>query len=439
MPRTKDTRNFRGSILEKEVIKNGRKAIAFDVRVRVAKIDNAGEPIVNAKGQKLYKDKTKRYWTKTEANVALINLINEVDKIPKVKEPPKKTFLDLATYYRAEYAKPAVIVNGKKKAGFKSNLATVKRHITELEEHFGAMPIELINYEDLRILTEKCFLTPTAKETLPAVTTVNEKLSRLRKMFTVAIQKGWIKVNPFTLGDTLIDRAAENRRNRMMTFEEEAYLHAACQPHKMKFHQERTLKTGKVTKYTVRRWVDRRHLIPIMVAAVDTALRAGEVFNLEPWQTDFDENVIYLTKEAAEKTKTGKAGIVPMTSRLRAILLDIKDRTPWGKNMKIFPEFNYDRSFKSACEEAGIEDLQFRDLRSTGATRMVLSGGATSQVMKITRHSPESIKVFLEHYTNVDVQNARVIGGSLDKFMEIEQAKVKAKVKVEKGDFSKAA
>lgn len=441
MPRTKSTRNFRGSILDKVVIKNGKKTVAYDVRVRMPRLDENGQYILDDKGKKTYRDKTVRTWSKSEAQIALINLINDAGQEQTAQlaaGPRDKTFGDLAGYYEREYVKPAVIVKGKKGRGFKGKISSVRKQVKELAEYFGrSRPLSSITYEDLGTLSESLFQTDTQKGTPPAVSTVNEKLSRLRRMLTVAVQKDWLTVNPFEKGDKIIDRLAENRRNRMMTFEEEMAIHEMCQPHVMTFEQTRTLKNGRKIQLTGRRLVDRRHLIPYMIAAVDTALRAGEIFNLEPWQIDFDNEVIYLTKEAAEATKTGEEGIVPMTERLRDVLLDIKARTPWTPHMKIFPRINYDRGFNSAVREAGIKDLQFRDLRSTGATRMVLAGGAQSQVMKITRH--RRIKTFLDHYTNVDLANAQLIGRNMDEFIKNERAKVKVKVNDKKGGFSEAA
>lgn len=441
MPRTKATRNFRGSILEKTVVKNGSKATAFDVRVRVPKKDENGNLILNTKGKKTYKDVSGgRKWNKTEANIALINLINRLDVEQRAPaSPAQRTFGDLETYYSKEYVKKAVIVGGKKKGrGFKGKISSVTKHVAEMTNYFGReRPLLSITYEDLVTLAENLSLKPTQKGTLPAVSTVNEKLSRLRRMFTVAFQKEWITINPFEKGDKLIDRLAENRRNRMMTFEEEIKIHEMCQPHEIRFVQERKRKDGTVALIRNRRFVDRRHLILYMIASVDTALREGEVFNMEPWQMDFENDVVYLTKEAAEASKTGQAGIIPMSARLKEILLEIKSRTAWHSNMKIFPKMNYSRSFNSAVKEAGIEDLQFRDLRSTGATRMVLAGGATSHVMKITRH--RRIKTFLDHYTNVDMKNAQRIGSDLNKFIENETLKVKPQVKKEINELREAA
>jgi integrase len=434
MPRTKETRNFRGSILKRKAVKNGKKATAYDARVRVPRRSDAGEVLRDESGRVLYKDITARCWTPTDANIALLNLINEAENGHSIGHERVRTFGDLADYYTAEYVKPAVIVNGEHLSGFKSNISYKKTIIAELERLVGARtPLTDITFQDLRKVKEQIAQTPTQKGTLPAVSTVNEKMSILRRMFNVAIDKDWLQKSPFKKGEhrgkrKLIDRSAENRRSRQLTFDEEQRLFAVLQPHEVTYTYERkSRKTGVVRSVTSRSWVDRRHLIPIITIALDTALRVGEVFNLEPWQIDFDRNVIYLTHAAAAETKTGEPGIMPMTARVRAVLEEARDLSSWDPEQKIFRRFEYKRSFNSACAEAGIENLQLRDSRSTGATRMVLAGTPESQVMKTTRH--KNLKIFLDHYTNVDIENARQIGRNLDDYIEKQSHKGELEVK----------
>lgn len=432
MPRTKETRNFRGSVLKRKAIKNGKKAVAYDARLRVPRRDDDGDVLRDDAGRVIYTDRVARRWSAGEAQVALQNLITEAasEDRPRTRQ---RIFGDLASYFKREYVKTAVVMNGRKVAGYRRHVGHLEVIVDELTSLVGPnMPLRDIHYEQLRVIAEQLSQTPTRKKTMPATSTVNEKLSVLRRILNVAIQAGWLDVNPFQRGKRLIDRSIENKRNRMLTFEEEARLLAACQPHQVK---ETFTQYGK--SVTRDRFVDRRQLVPLVICAVDTAFRAGEIFDLEPWQIDFENDVIYVTKEAAAETKTGTAGIVPMTRRLKAILIDIRTRSTWLPDQKIFRPFEYRASFNSACREAGIRDLQFRDLRSTGATRMVLAGSPESQVMKTTRH--KNLKIFLEHYTNVDIGNAQQIGRNLDEFLENNMAKGEGKGEVKNTRLSRAA
>jgi hypothetical protein len=67
-------------------------------------------------------------------------------------------------------------------------------------------------------------------------------------VFIFAQRQDWIDRNPFHTGEPLINRAAENRRNRVLTYEEEDALLAQC--------------VG-----------NRVHLRPLMIAAIESGMR----------------------------------------------------------------------------------------------------------------------------------------------------------------------
>lgn len=423
MPRTKTTRNPFGSIFPREKKINGRKVTFYDARKRYK----------DAEGNK--KEKFKRCRSYAEAMTELQNFQNEItQKLKEAAEKKDKPAIhkvgDLIAYYRTEYVKPAVYnASGRKIAGFKRKLKNIFTSLDLLEKHFGALDVRAVTYDDLRKFKESYSQTLTERDKLPAQSTVNEKMSMLRRIFNVGIQIYWLDVSPFKRGDSLIDKASENKRNRMLTFEEEERLLKACEPGERTYPATRDITNKREFKrnfktpekeWTQTKFVDRSHLKPLIICALDTAMRRGEIFNLEWHQIDFEKRVIYLTQAAAQETKTGEEGILPLTDRLFLIFSEKYNGQP--KSEKVFEKIDIKRSFVSACNEAGILDLQFRDLRSTGATRMVLAGNAESQVMKVTRH--RNLKIFLDHYTNVDELNAIRIGKSLNKFIEDEKRKI---------------
>lgn len=421
MPRTQTDRNPFGAIIETWSVRDGKKRKAYDARKRYTDAD--GKPA----------QKFKRCWTRADASAALINFANEIktelETAKTEKEKNKsRTFRELAEYYKKEYVKPAVVVRGRKIAGFKRNTKAIEVSVDHLIEHFGCRPLRSISYEDIRKFSESYAQSKTIYERAPAVATVNEKLSLLRRILNIGIQKDWLDVSPFKRGRSLIDRAAEKKRNRMLSFEEEEKLLAACRIEKKEIPYKRVRKydgEGREENLTATIRVDRKDLIPLIICALDTAMRRGEIFGLEWWQVDLERRVIYLTKEAAQGTKTGVEGVLPISERLYGIF---DEKTKQGrKSKKVFEKFDYRKAFAGACADAGIDDLQFRDLRSTGATRMVLAGNSESQVMKITRHT--QLRTFLEHYTNVDVENAQRIGASLDAFLEEEKRRLEEKRK----------
>ena len=79
----------------------------------------------------------------------------------------------------------------------------------------------------------------------------------LRRMLNVAQREGWILRNPFAAGDSLISLADENKRERILTREEEMKLLAACDT------------------------PQRAHLKGIIICAIDTGMRQGEYFHCD--------------------------------------------------------------------------------------------------------------------------------------------------------------
>src|SRR4028118_334582 len=122
----------------------------------------------------------------------------------------------------------------------------------------------------------------------------------LRKMLNIAEREGWIVINSFKKGESLISNADETKRERGIKREEEIRLLNAC--------------TGR-----------RTHLKPVLICALDTAMRKGEILTLCWDDVDFENEVITIK---AFNTKTAKKRQVSMTKRLRLELGQLYDKSP---------------------------------------------------------------------------------------------------------------
>ena len=116
------------------------------------------------------------------------------------------------------------------------------------------------------------------------------------------------------------------------------------------------------------------YLKPILVVALNTGMRRGEILSLKWKQVDLNKGYLRV-----EQTKSGRNRIVPINGYLHQELLKVKDLN--GKSEYVFPNpktgkpfTEVKKSFKSACKRAGIHDLRFHDLRHTFATRLIESG-----------------------------------------------------------------
>ncbi len=133
------------------------------------------------------------------------------------------------------------------------------------------------------------------------------------------------------------------------------------------------------------------HLKPIIQTAIYTGMRKNEMLSLKWNKVDLENNI--LTIEATN-TKSKKLKRIPISSKLRKVLLEQRLRT--GINEYVFLSHegkpyqrgdSLKRCFEGACRRAGIKGLRFHDLRHTAATRMVENGANIVAVRRVLGHA----------------------------------------------------
>jgi integrase len=131
-------------------------------------------------------------------------------------------------------------------------------------------------------------------------------------------------------------------------------------------------------------------LRPIIEAALETGCRRGELLSLQWWQVrglDGSRPELVLP---ASKTKTTRDRVVPISSRLNA-LLEMRRNDPAGERhgpqTYVFGNeigqriLSIKTAWRLACRRAGIEDLHFHDLRREAGSRW-LEGGVPLQTVR---------------------------------------------------------
>ncbi|MBK6798709.1 MAG: site-specific integrase [Acidobacteria bacterium] len=254
-----------------------------------------------------------------------------------------------------------------------------------LIEHIGNRLIKEITYTDLEAFRSKRFATKTRRGDERSVANVNRELSLLRAVLNYAKRSRLIARSPFEDGATLISIAEENKRDRLLTRDEEKRLLEAC--------------AGR-----------RSHLRSILITAIDTAMRKGEILQLTWQDVNLDAREITVRSST---TKVRKGRTIGITSRLASELLALWESSPKDPSEFVFgARDDVKKSFNNACREAGITDLHFHDLRHLGTTRMIQAGMPPAEVMKITGHT--RFETF-SRYLNVDGDGARRAAVLLDK------------------------
>jgi integrase len=174
--------------------------------------------------------------------------------------------------------------------------------------------------------------------------TVNRDLSVLRHILYWAVDEQLLEANP--LARMKMVRERRTRRQVLSTAEELPLLAAAPQ-----------------------------HLRAMIIAALDTGMRRGEITNQQWEDIDFPRRLLFVTRS---KTPEGESREIPLSERLfRWLAENRRDQgivfAYEGEQVRIIK-----RSWKTALKNAGIRHVRFHDLRHR----------ADSPVMPTSRTAP---------------------------------------------------
>lgn len=310
--------------------------------------------------------------SKSQANNGLKQLVRELDERgSQFLTLDRRTFNDLADYYEGQYMVAPVYVDGRKVAGLRS-YEDQKRRLKVLREYLGKRKLRELTYGDIEKFKLELLAKPTHRDKPRTLADVHRVLTILRSMLKVAEREDWIIRSPFGRGKPLVTMADEKPRERVLSREEEQRLLAAC--------------TGR-----------RAQLKAVLICALDTGMRRGEIISLKWKQVDLIGRLIHIE---AFNTKTMRARTLPMTERLAAELRGIYEQSDDDPEGQVFISRGWLQNIlKRACKDAGIVDFRLHDCRHTCATRLVQGGLPLAEVGRILGHTTLTMTY---RYTNAD-------------------------------------
>jgi integrase/recombinase XerD len=121
------------------------------------------------------------------------------------------------------------------------------------------------------------------------------------------------------------------------------------------------------------------NLYHVIVLAMETGMRKGEIFGLERPRVVFSRGVIQL-----EMTKNGTRREIPMRQAVYDVLSEVLAALPTSET-RLF-RGSIRKAFESALERAQIEDFRFHDLRHTFASWFMMRGGSIYALQQILGH-----------------------------------------------------
>jgi len=219
----------------------------------------------------------------------------------------------------------------------------------------------------------------TVRGTKMAIGSLNRELKCLKKIFSLAIEWGWLTENPALKLKCL---KGENKRTRFLANEEINHLIESSDD----------------------------YLKPIIITAISTGMRKGEILNLKWKDIDFEHGFIKL-----ERTKNGETRDVPISSNLLRTLKGLEESRKIGNYVFCYEDgrkrSSIQKCFTLACRIAGIQDFHFHDLRHTAASLYASRGCDLVTLQHLLGH--KSI--------NMTMRYAHLLPSSHDKVRRIMQ------------------
>jgi integrase len=240
--------------------------------------------------------------------------------------------------------------------------------LKHLLPYFVDMPLLNINQSAIRKYRQERHQEKPLK-----AATVNRDLSVLRRVLNWGVEEGYLSSNP--VGRLRMERERRTKRPVLSLREEQLLLSASPE-----------------------------HLQQIILCALHTGMRRGEIVSQRWEDIDFDNRILHVTHS---KTPGGEAREIPLTSRLYEILR--ANRQPRG------PVFTYHgdalklvkTTWASSLRRSKIRHFRFHDLRHSANTRMMLAGVLQEVRREILGHSSQRSRDVNDRYTQIELPEKR--------------------------------
>lgn len=252
-------------------------------------------------------------------------------------EAERTTFSDILERYISE-------VSPTKRGGHNEiiRLKALKRHWLAVKTMAQLSPSLIAQYRDERL--RSCSASTVVRELLQISSIINHS----RREWGIAIPNPVQQVRKPSM---------PKGRSRILSAEEERRLMAELEP----------------------RGIRNPYMPSVVIVALETAMRLGELLSLTWDDIDLDRHVAHL-----DMTKNGEPRDVPLSARAVETLAAI----PRGSDDRVF-SINREAlqaNFKRAVRRAELKDLRFHDLRHTATTSLAGKLDNILELSAVTGH-----------------------------------------------------
>jgi integrase len=281
---------------------------------------------------------------------------------------------------------------------YKRGPETVQRLRTVFAEVF---PVKLAAID---AWTVEKWRTQRLKDTAVKPATINSHVTMLKAALAKAVAWKLLTVHPLTAVKAL--KADKAGRIRYLAPAEEQRLRRALCARDEARQQRREQANAWRRARGYAEWPAQNpdHLTPIVLLALNTGLRKGEIFNLA-W-TDIDWTLAQLTvrgesDDKREGSKTRQSRHVPLNHEALELLKAWRAAIGSPDDGYVFPGDDRERlndvkkAWMPVVKAAKLSNFTFHDLRHTFASKLVMAGIDLNTVRELLGHS--DIKMTLRY------------------------------------------
>lgn len=271
------------------------------------------------------------------------------------------------------------------------------------KEHLGHHVLADITPSLITECRDRLLSETTNRGVVRSPATVNRYLAALSDAFSVAVREWeWLEDSPMRRV-----KKPQEPRGRARFLSEDV---VDPQGNKVDGERTRLLKACAESSNT--------YLYPVVVLALSTGMRQGEIMGLT-----WDAVDLHQGRAILHETKNGERRVVPLSGKALELLkthskvrrLDTPLLFP-GKNLQ--KPVDLRAPWLAALKMAGIEDFRFHDLRHSAASYLAMNGASMAEIAEVLGHKTLQMVKRYSHLSEAHTagvvarMNERIFGGT---------------------------
>jgi integrase len=251
------------------------------------------------------------------------------------------------------------------------NASNTQRHLVWWKKRIGSVLLSNVSAALITECRNELLASKTRRKALMSPSTVVRYMASLSHALNIAVKDWeWLDDSPMRK----VSKPRQPRgRERFLSDEERERLLAVC------------------------RQSDSHHLYTVVVLALSTGMRRGEIMGLRWGMVDFELEQVRL-----HETKNGTSRSVPLVGHANELLLGRRPK-PYGESALVFPgqpkpaltagkgraeikPVDIKKPWTTAVKRAALTDFRFHDLRHSAASYLAMNGASTVEIAAVLGH-----------------------------------------------------